>query len=101
MQEAARLAFVDEAVHATRARNGILLYVSEFEHDCQVVPDLGIRGKVEGGPLNVIAAQVVRAGTTPAASLEAIEAIGVLLEEPFPADDSDNPDEISNRPRMR
>ncbi len=94
--EAARASFVEMAVHGTRDRSGVLVYVSELEAQAAVVRDLGIDGQVPGAAWNGLALQL--------SDLDGLEAllrrIGGVLAEHIPAQD-DNPDEIPNAPRVR
>jgi len=98
--QGARLAFAEEAVHATRARTGVLLYLSETERRGVLVPDVGIRGKVEGAALTPVE-RALGAWTDPRpATLESLDALADLLAGAFPAGPDDT-DEIANRPRFR
>lgn len=46
---AARDAFVEEAVHATPQRSGVLVYVSALEGEVVVLPDVGVEAAVPRG----------------------------------------------------
>lgn len=81
---AAESAFLDAEVFATRQRTGLLLYVSLFEHRCLVLPDLGVREKVERGEWDALARRVadgIRSGRPAPVLVEVIERFGTLLEE--------------------
>lgn len=95
---AARARFVDQGISATRARTGLLVYVSLFERRVEVVPDIGLSVERLGDRW----AQAVRAldraardGVDP--FLVALGALGPLLAEAAPrtADDvNELPDEL-------
>lgn len=81
---AAESAFLEAEVFATRQRTGLLLYISLFEHRCLVLPDLGVREKVERREWDELARRVadgVRDGRPAPALVEVIERFGSLLEE--------------------
>ena len=42
MRTAARAAFVDQGISRTRGRTGILVFVSLFEREVEVVADVGV-----------------------------------------------------------
>ncbi len=94
--EAARAAFVEEAVHGTRGRTGVLVFASELERQLVLVRDLGLDGKAPSSAWNGLALE--------AGDLEQLEtslrAIGAVLAEHVPAS-GDNPNEIPNAPRVR
>jgi putative membrane protein len=101
-RQAATLAFLEEGLTATRERNGLLIYLSLFENSVEIVPDLGIDGKVQRAEWNRLRHDMAQAALAekPAAVLRAIEQCGAILATPFPPG-ADNPDEIPNRPRIR
>lgn len=94
--EASKAAFVEQAVHGTRNRTGVLVYVSELERLALVQRDLGVAGQVPGAAWVGLA--------TEARDLDQLEAllrsVGAILAEHLPATD-DNPDEIPNAPVVR
>jgi putative membrane protein len=94
--EAAQAAFVQEHVHGTADRTGLLVYVSAAEERVELLPDQGLLGRIPGHVWNDL---VVRAGTVDQL-LEGLERLGVVLAEHLPAS-GHNPDEIPNRPRVR
>lgn len=84
VRSAAESAFLEAEVFTTRQRTGLLLYVSLFEHRCLVLPDLGVREKVERGEWDELARRVadgIRSGRPAPALVEVIERFGTLLEE--------------------
>lgn len=94
--EAARACFVEEVVHGTRGRTGLLVYASELERRIEMVRDLGIDGAVPGAAWNPIALDLDGLG-----SLETLlRAAGAVLAEHLPAS-NENPNEIPNAPRVR
>ncbi len=48
--QAARAAFVDQGISATRARTGILVFVSLLENDVEIVADIGVDPDGMGAP---------------------------------------------------
>ena len=96
VQAAAREAFVEEAVHGTRGRTGLLVYLSELERDVVLVRDLGLDGHIPGAAWNGL--------SLAAETLDDLEALlrsaGAILSEHLPATE-DNPNEIPNAPRVR
>ncbi len=50
VEAAARAVFVDKGVHRTRARNGILLYLSLLEREAAVVMDTGVEALAASEP---------------------------------------------------
>lgn len=99
----AMLAFHEEGVTATVARNGILIYVSLLEWAVEILPDIAIEDKVPAETWNAICEGLRSAGSKGALAekiVEAIQSAGATLAVEFPPGD-ENPDEISNRPRIR
>ena len=92
VKEAAAAAFFSEALHKTRDANGILLYISVFEHRVWVLGDHGIDQKIAPQTWQEIVdivSQGIKQGNSCQAICEGIERIGTILEEHFPirADD--------------
>ncbi len=102
VERAAKLAFMDFAVHATRERTGVLLYLSQLERTGCVLTDSGIDGRVPRAAWSEL-----RLGLEGAVSLAGLEkalhdGLALLAErlpQHLPAT-GDNPDEIPNEPRM-
>ncbi len=90
-------AFVEEVVHGTRARTGILVFLSDFEQAVVIVRDLGLDGKIPGAAWNDISTRAESLEDF----LEILRAIGKVLASHVPAIEGDNPDEIPNAPRIR
>ncbi len=98
----AREAFVEEAVSATRERTGLLLFVSLAERHVEVIPDFGLDSRIARGEWNRIANEATTAQgweSWDAVVEELLTRAAPLLAREFPAT-GDNPDEISNRPRV-
>jgi putative membrane protein len=93
---AARAAFVEESVHGTADRCGVLVYVSAAEQLVEVIPDAGLEGRIPGHVWNDLTIEA----TSLDALLAGLERLGALLAEHAPAA-AHNPDEIPNRPRIR
>lgn len=80
---AARAAFVDHEVFATRDRSGVLIFISLLEHRVEVLADSGIEARVEPGEWEGIVAGIVRGireGRAADALVEAIGHCGEILD---------------------
>lgn len=93
---AARSAFVEEAVAGTRARTGVLVYVSVLEEEVRVLPDEALLGRVPPARW----AEVRLAATDLDGFVAGLEAFGKQLAAWLPAE-GENPDEIPDAPRFR
>ena len=103
VERAAAAAFQEEAVHGTRHRTGVLVYVSALEDRVLVVPDGGIASRVPGGEWNALrwgGRPDPRAPGDLSHFLEGLRAAGAILARHVPPTD-DNPNEISDAPRVR
>jgi putative membrane protein len=92
VKEKALVSFLEQGLHETRDRTGILILISLFEHRVQVLADSGINEKVPENTWNEIVATIVaglKSGDTCTAVCQAIERCGQLLEENFPRKDDD------------
>ena len=99
----AEAAFFEEGVMNTRARTGVLIYVSDLERRVEVIADTGVEACVspEDWSAFLIDIKKVEKERTPTpALLESINKLGDVLGRCLPAT-QDNPDEIANRPRRR
>lgn len=97
VHDAARVAFVDRGVAATRERTGLLLYVSLLERDAEVVPDQGILAavdRVEWDPATRALVEGVRSGSDGAGVAERLQVLGRLLAEALPV----GPDDVNELP---
>ena len=97
VKEAAEAAFTAENVHATRRRTGVLIYLSALEQQVRVLPDHGVLGHLAPSRL---AALSIRASSLEA-FLADLAALGEVLAEALPAEESDNPNEAPDAPRVR
>jgi len=103
VRKASRLAFYEEHVSATRERTGILFYISLFERQVEILPDLAIDGKIPRAHWNRLSAELsgaLKEKEPVDMFAEKILSCAELLKSAFPPGE-DNPDEIPNRPRIR
>ena len=92
VERAAAWWFLEEAVHGTRARTGMLVYLSLLETRAAVVPDLGLSGRVPDAAWSSIAWRADGTAGGPRTVDEVvagISAIGALLRQKLPADARD------------
>jgi putative membrane protein len=94
--EASKATFVEQAVHGTRNRTGVLVYVSELEGLALVQRDLGVAGRVPGAAWSGLSTQALDLDQLDAL----LRSVGAILAEHIPATD-DNPNEIPNAPVVR
>jgi putative membrane protein len=99
VERAARATFYELGIGRTSGRNGILVFVSAFEHRCAVVPDIGVDPEILGPPYD----EACRALEDAAKKLDldaflaAVESLGAALGKTMPrsADDvNELPDEV-------
>ena len=83
--------FLEEAVHGTKGRTGLLVYVSRLEERVALVPDLGLTG--------VIAPSEWETARTASDVLGGIETIGTILRARCPGG-SDDRNESADAPRF-
>ncbi|WP_321392518.1 TPM domain-containing protein [uncultured Desulfuromusa sp.] len=98
VREKALVSFVEQGLHETRDKTGILILISLFEHRVQVLADSGINAKVPENTWNEIVTIIInglKAGDTCNATCQAVERCGELLEEHFPRKHDDT-DELPN-----
>jgi putative membrane protein len=96
VREAARAAFVEESVHATEGRTGVLVYVSAAEGRVELLPDQGLLGRVPGAEWNALRLDA----RTLEGFTEGLRRLGELLAARVPATDAGG-DEVANAPRVR
>lgn len=85
----------------TRENTGVLVYVLLAERTIEIVADRGISTHIDGTAWLAICQRMRErfvAGEFESGALAAIAEISGLLIEHFPADQRDNPDELSNQP---
>ncbi|HEX6200173.1 MAG TPA: hypothetical protein VF150_07920 [Thermoanaerobaculia bacterium] len=100
---AARAAFVDHEVFATRDRSGVLLFLSLLEHRVEVLADSGIEAHVAPGEWDGIVAGIVRGireGRAAEALVEAIGRCGEILDRRGLERRADDRDELPDRLRL-
>lgn len=98
VEEAAVTNFFQHGLYRTRDNNGILLFISVFEHKVWILADQGINEKVPEGHWDAIVARLtegIRRRQAAAAICRAINTIGDELRHHFPIKDDDN-DELKN-----
>jgi putative membrane protein len=103
VEEAAAAAFHQEAVHGTRGRTGVLVYVSALEDRVEVIPDAGVAARVPQGELNKVRWGPNPDGRTPGdlpQFLDGLKQLGAVLGTRIPAL-AHTPDEVANAPRIR
>jgi putative membrane protein len=89
VERAAAWWFLEEAVHGTRDRTGVLVYVSLLEERVEIVPDLGLSAFVLAWDRAKSREDVLRG----------IAAIGALLKERLPARAGES-NELADAPRI-
>ena len=98
VKEKALVSFLEQGLHETRDRTGILILISLFEHRVQVLADSGINAKVPEHTWEEVVDTIIhglKTENTCAATCQAIERCGELLEEHFPRKHDDT-DELPN-----
>ncbi|PLY03408.1 MAG: hypothetical protein C0622_04465 [Desulfuromonas sp.] len=96
--EKALVSFVEQGLHETRDKTGILILISLFEHRVQVLADSGINAKVPEHSWEEIVAIItagLKSGDACNAVCHAVTRCGLLLTEHFPRKDDDS-DELPN-----
>ncbi len=92
VREKALVSFVEQGLHETRDKTGILILISLFEHRVQVLADSGINAKVPEHTWEEIVEIVttgLKSNDASAAVCKAVERCGELLQEHFPIKDDD------------
>ena len=98
VKEKALVNFIEQGLHETRDRTGILILISLFEHRVQVLADSGINEKVPEHTWEEIVETIIfglKSENACAATCQAIERCGELLQEYFPRKHDDT-DELPN-----
>lgn len=91
--------FLATNIHATRARTGVLVFVSLAEHYAEVVADAGINARVPQERWNAVVAHLVAhaaRGEIAEGFEHAIAETGALLAAEFPRG-RDDPNELADR----
>lgn len=102
VMDAAQRAFISLGVTETRARSGVLLFLSEVEHRVVILADKGINERVDKGEWDTdvdTLVQALRRGDPEGGLLQVIERIGGLLSASFPRG-SDDRNELSDSVRQ-
>ena len=95
--KAARALFVERGVSKTRARTGMLVYLSAFERDAEVVADVGLDAELLGAPY-LAAVERLRAASARGGRdelLAGLTDLGGALAKPYPCG-NDDIDELPN-----
>lgn len=96
-------AFAEEGVTETRARSGVLIFLSEAEHRVVILADKGIHERVDADEWERDVRTLVaglKSGQAAKTLLEVIERIGELLSASFPTDvlnENELPDQVRER----
>lgn len=99
VNERAMRAFLECGVSSTRERAGVLIFVSYLEKQARVLADEGIAKKIGPDLWRLIVLELseeIGKKNTEAALCAAVQKCGDLLAQRFPADRTDNPDELDN-----
>lgn len=94
VKEKALVSFIEQGLHETRNRTGVLILISLFEHRVQILADSGINEKVPEHTWDEVVDLIVaglKSGDACTATCQAIARCGELLQEHFPRlhDDTD------------
>ncbi len=96
-------AFITEEVFNTKDRTGILIFISEFEHNVEVMADSGINSKVEQTAWNNVVQIIIdgiKNNKTTDGIVAAIEECGKLLVDSGFVNSLDNKNELTNEIRI-
>jgi len=102
VERAAAGHFLSEAVHGTRARTGLLVYLSLLEEGVALIPDLGLEGKLPSAWWSEVRWSEGGEATRPRTQqdvVRGITAIGALLKARLPSDGADV-NEVPDAPRI-
>jgi len=92
--------FRARGIGRTRARTGVLIYVSMADHIAEVVADEGIYAKVPPEFWGTTVAALIaglKAGDPARGFVDAVALAGGVLAQHFPPEASDNPNELPDR----
>ncbi|NOY12392.1 MAG: hypothetical protein GXP51_01470 [Deltaproteobacteria bacterium] len=92
VREKALVSFVEQGLHETRDKTGVLILISLFERRVQVLADSGINAKVPQNTWDEIVEMIVsglKSGDACNAVCKAVTRCGELLQEHFPIKDDD------------
>jgi putative membrane protein len=106
VQNAAIVAFYEDGVTATQDRCGIFFYISAFERQVEIIPDMGVDGRIPRGEWNTLARDLTAIlGSRDSAGsvdqfMERFRCAGTILCRAYPPD-LEKTNEIPNRPKVR
>ena len=103
VRAAAEAAFRTERVGATRDRTGVLVFLSFFEREVVVLPDIGIEAKAPESAWADVVERItsgMRTGRAVDGVVDAVRACGGLLRGAGFTARPDDADEIDNAPRF-
>lgn len=102
VEAAAGATFFEENVSLTKDRNAVLLYISVFEGEVRLLPDIGVQQKLHDATINEIKAKLANADIGDATDLvcESIRSLGHHCKECYPIQDDDE-NELPDRPQIR
>jgi len=92
VREKALVSFVEQGLHETRDKTGILILISLFEHRVQVLADSGINAKVPEHTWDELVEMIIaglKSDDACSAVCKAVERCGKLLQDHFPIKDDD------------
>jgi putative membrane protein len=94
-------AFSEHGLVRTHDRNGVLIFLSRFERQVQILADVGIDSRVPAGTWSGLSRKIVdgiRSNTAVPAISAAVSEVGALLSQHFPKTPEDT-DEFPNEIR--
>ena len=86
-------------MHETRAKNGVLIYISINDHKLAIYGDEGIHSIVGDAFWNEdieLMVSYFKNGNYADGIIEVVSRVGAKLAEYFPSTDAPNPDELDN-----
>lgn len=92
VEEAAITSFYEEGLYRTRAENGILIFISVFEHKVWILADKGIDERIDTSQWQEIVAELsqgIQTGRRCESLCEAVQRVGEILAVHFPIADND------------
>jgi putative membrane protein len=102
VERAAAAHFLSQAVHGTKGRTGLLVYLSLLEERVTCVPDLGLEGRVPSAAWSEVRWSATGDPSRPrtqADLVRGIEQIGTILRARMPAQGADV-NELPDAPRI-
>jgi putative membrane protein len=102
VERAAAEHFLAEAVHGTRERTGLLVYLSLLEEHVALVPDLGLEGRVPSAAWSTVRWSAAGDPSRPRTQedlVRGLEQVGTILRARMPADGTDV-NEAPDAPRI-